>query len=195
MSKFGERFKDSLIRFAEGPHSTVWLSFFSFVEASVFPIPPDVLLIAILTTKESRRWLFYSFVTSVSSVLGGVLGYIIGYAFFGLVGEKMIAFYGLEDHFIKIGELFGRSAFLTVFVSGFTPIPYKVFTIASGFFEINFLVFVLASLFGRSARFFLVGFLMHLFGKKVGNHIYRKMNLFSLILGLLVLGIVFIFVL
>jgi len=194
MNKLVERFKNSLIRFAEGPHSTAWLSFFSFVEAAFFPIPPDVLLIAILATKEHRRWFFYSFVTTISSVFGGMMGYLIGFAFYGLIGEKMIAFYGLEDQFIKIGEMFGKSAFLSVFISGFTPIPYKVFTVASGFFEINFLIFVLASLLGRGARFFLVGFLMHIFGEKLGDAIYKRVNLVSIIVGVVILGIVLLFI-
>ena len=136
MDKLKQKFRDSVLRFAEGPHSTAWLSFLSFVEASIFPVPPDLLLVAILSTGEHRRWVFYSFITTISSVFGGLLGYIIGYAFFGLVGEQMISFYGLEDQFLKIGSLLDKNAFLTIFVSGFTPIPYKIFTITSGFFEI-----------------------------------------------------------
>jgi membrane protein YqaA with SNARE-associated domain len=188
--KFHESLKERVSKFAEGPYSTAWLSFFSFVESSIFPIPPDVLLIAILTTNESRRWVFYSLVTSISSALGGVVGYFIGYSFFSLFGEQIIAFYGLEESFAKIGEVFQGDAFLSVFVSAFTPIPYKVFTIAGGVFGINFLVFMLASLVGRSARFFLVGFIMHLFGKKVGDAIYRHVNIASIVLGIIIVGIV-----
>ncbi len=192
MNNFLERFKQSLIKFAEGPYSTWWLSFFSFVESIFFPIPPDVLLIAILSTKEHRRWFFYSFVTSISSVFGGMFGYLIGFAFFGLIGEKMIAFYGLENQFAQIGVYFEKSAFLSVFISGFTPIPYKVFTLASGFFEINFITFVVASILGRSSRFFLVGFVMHIFGKKFGETIYKKINIASILIGFVILGIVLI---
>lgn len=191
MSHVERNFKQRIASFAEGPYSTAWLSFFSFVEAAVFPIPPDILLIAILTTRENRRWVFYSLVTSVSSVLGGVMGYLIGYALFGLFGEKIIAFYGLEEQFIRIGEIFQNDAFLSIFVAAFTPIPYKVFTIASGVFELNFLTFMLASIVGRSSRFFLVGLMMHLFGKRIGDMMYKHVNIVSAILAVVIVGIAF----
>jgi membrane protein YqaA with SNARE-associated domain len=187
--KVTSSFKERVTKFAEGPYSTAWLSFFSFVEAAIFPIPPDVLLIAILTTKESRRWVFYSLVTSISSVFGGVLGYFIGYSFFSLFGEQVIAFYGLEESFVKISEVFQDGAFLSIFVSAFTPIPYKVFTIAAGVFEVNFFTFMLASLVGRSARFFLVGLVMHVFGKRIGDAVYKRVNAISIIIGIVIVGI------
>jgi membrane protein YqaA with SNARE-associated domain len=187
--KVASGFKERVTKFAEGPYSTAWLSFFSFVEAAIFPIPPDVLLIAILTTKESRRWVFYSLVASISSVFGGVLGYFIGYSFFSLFGEQVIAFYGLEESFVKISEVFQDGAFLSIFVSAFTPIPYKVFTIAAGVFEVNFFTFMLASLVGRSARFFLVGLVMHVFGKKIGDAVYKRVNTISIIIGIVIVGI------
>jgi membrane protein YqaA with SNARE-associated domain len=187
--------KERIAKFAEGPYSTAWLSFFSFVEAAVFPIPPDILLIAILTTKENKRWLFYSLVTSVSSVFGGILGYFIGYSFFSLFGEQVITFYGLEDKFIAIGNIFQEGAFLSVFVAAFTPIPYKVFTIAAGVFELNFFTFMIASIVGRSARFFLVGLMMHLFGKKIGKAIYAHINAVSIVFAVVIVGIAVLFLL
>ncbi|MFT5359947.1 MAG: membrane protein YqaA with SNARE-associated domain [Candidatus Paceibacteria bacterium] len=189
MDKIKHKFKESVLRFAESPHSTAWLFFLSFVEASIFPVPPDLLLVAILSTGEHRRWVFYSFVTTISSVFGGILGYAIGYSFFGIIGEQMIALYGLEAQFLQIGELLGKNAFLTIFVSGFTPVPYKIFTIASGFFEINLIVFITASVIGRGARFFLVSFIMNKFGEKFGDGLHKKINIISIVVGLVIVGI------
>jgi membrane protein DedA with SNARE-associated domain len=125
----------------------------------------------------------------LSAVFGGVLGYFIGYSFFSLFGEQVIAFYGLEESFVKISEVFQDGAFLSIFVSAFTPIPYKVFTIAAGVFEVNFFTFMLASLVGRSARFFLVGLVMHVFGKKIGDAVYKRVNTISIIIGIVIVGI------
>jgi len=194
MFKFFRRVREKFISFAMGPHSVFWLSFLSFIEAIFFPFPPDFLLVAILSTKENRRWVFYSLVTSLSSVFGGMFGYFVGYAFFGLFGEKIIYFYGLEEPFLRMSHILEEGAFLSVFVAALTPIPYKVFTISSGFFEINFTVFMIASLLGRMARFFLVGGIMHFFGQSIRGSVYRHTNIIAGIIAILLVGIVILFV-
>ncbi|MEK7136079.1 MAG: YqaA family protein [Patescibacteria group bacterium] len=171
---------------ADEPSTTWWLALMAFTESFIFPIPADVMLVAILTT--SRRWFYYGLVTTVSSVLGGMFGYLIGYAFYDLVGRQIIEFYNFADEMQKVGVLFADNAFWTVLVAAFTPIPDKVMTIAAGFFKISFPVFVIALIFGRGLRFFLVAYLMHWFGPKLGEMMYRYFNVFTTLVALVILG-------
>lgn len=163
----------------------------SFSEASFFLVPPDVVLIAILIVLP-MRWVYYAGLTTITSVLGGVFGYVVGYFFFATIGNWIIGLYGLHDEFLYVETLFADHAFWSIFISAFTPIPFKVFTLSAGFFQINFGVFVLASLFGRAMRFFVVAYIIHRFGASVGRAIYRYFNLAALIgVGVLVLLILY----
>ncbi|OHA58997.1 MAG: hypothetical protein A2571_00935 [Candidatus Vogelbacteria bacterium RIFOXYD1_FULL_44_32] len=171
---------------ADEKSTSWWLGALSFTESSFFPIPPDVMLVAILTA--SRRWAYYALVTTLGSVAGGVAGYFIGHFFFDLVGVKIIAFYHLQDEMQKVGELYADNAFWSIFVAAFTPIPYKVFTISAGFFKINFLTFIFASIIGRGLRFFIVGYLMKMFGHLMGETIYKYFNIFSLLVAVAIVG-------
>ena len=112
-----------MIKHAGGTHAKGWLSFFSFAEASFFPIPPDFLLVAILGSKQQKNWLYYSMLTSAWSVLGGVFGYAIGFLLFDSIGQWLIVTYNLSDHMIAVKELFDQNAFWAIFISGFTPVP------------------------------------------------------------------------
>lgn len=159
------------------------LAVVSFAESSFFPIPPDVLLIGIQMMKVPRWWLT-ALITTVSSVLGGAFGYLIGYFFFDSLGQWVVTTYALEDEMIHVGTLFTANAFLAIFTAGFTPIPYKIFTIAAGFFHIDFLTFMVASLFSRAARFFLVAFLADRYGGKIAHLIFRYMDTALIILVL-----------
>lgn len=165
----------------------VWLSLISFVESSFFPIPPDPFLMFAVINKPNN-WKRYFWIVTVFSVLGGMFGYLIGAFFFDLVGARLIEFYSLESQFELVFELFAKYSFMIVFVSAFTPIPYKIFTIASGLFGINFLAFVIASFVGRSLRFLIVAYLMKVFGEKFGKKIIKMIDL-----GLLSLVILIIF--
>ena len=120
------RLKNWAIEKAAGPASKFWLIVLSFTESSFFPIPPDLLLIAILLAKQSARWLYYAFLTTLFSVLGGLFGYLIGYLFFITIGLPIISFYDLSQEIDQISKLFAENAFITVFISAFTPIPYKI---------------------------------------------------------------------
>ncbi|MDQ5957831.1 MAG: hypothetical protein QG665_157 [Patescibacteria group bacterium] len=166
---------------ADEKSTSWWLGLLSFTESSFFPIPPDVMLVAILTA--SRRWAYYALVTTLGSVLGGMAGYFIGHFFFDLVGTKIIALYQLQDEMQKVGELYEANAFWAIFTAAFTPIPYKVFTISAGFFKIDFLTFVVASVIGRGLRFFIVAYLMKIFGQAMGEVIYKYFNIFSLLVA------------
>lgn len=186
------RLYDWVLHWAETPYSTWALFLLSFAEASFFPIPPDVLLIALAVAKPAKAFK-YAFVCSVGSILGGCLGYLIGYGFMAGVGQKIVELYGFSDKVAYIGSLYQQYDAWAVGIAGFTPIPYKVFTIAAGMFKINFSVFVLTSLVSRSARFFIVGGLIFLFGPSIQGFIDRYFNLLAVVFViLLVLGFILI---
>lgn len=176
---------------SDAKKSLWWLSVLSFSESSFFLVPPDVMLIGLLV--KSKRWSYYALVTTLASVAGGMFGYIIGLFFFDTIGQVLVDFYNLQTEMARVGELFADNAFLAIFVSAFTPIPYKVFTISAGIFKINFLTFVIASILGRGMRFFLVAYLMKLYGEKLGHLAYKYFNFFSLLFGLLVILGIFYF--
>ena len=179
------------LAFSRKPHASAWLSFFSFAESSFFPIPPDILQIA-LTLAHGARWAWYALVTTASSVAGGLAGYFIGAVFFWSLGEPLIAFYGLESEMAQVGEAFLKFTFWAIFAAAFTPIPYKVFTIAGGFFGVNIWIFLAASILGRGMRFFVIGFLTERYGAKLRYLIYRSFNIASLaLIAILALWLIF----
>lgn len=148
---------------AQGVHTKAWLFALSFTESSVFIIPPDPLLIAVLLAGSSR-WLYYATLTTVASVLGALFGYILGATFFDLLGEPLIALYGWRDEFLLVQELFSRDAMGILLLAAFTPIPYKVFVLAAGFLSVNPFVFLATAVIGRGVRYFLVAYATHRFG-------------------------------
>jgi membrane protein YqaA with SNARE-associated domain len=164
-----------VVKHARGKRAVWWLSAVSFSESSFFPIPPDILLGTMLAG-GAGKWRYYSAVTTVASVAGGVLGYAIGLWFFELFGQHLVSFYGLHEELEAVRIKFADSAFLTIFLAAFTPIPYKIFTIAAGLFRIDFLIFVIASLAGRSMRFFAFGYIMHRFGPRMGGLLFKYFN-------------------
>jgi membrane protein YqaA with SNARE-associated domain len=174
------------------PHAEWALFILAFAESSFFPIPPDVLLgaLAVVLPKKSFR---FALICSIGSVLGGMFGYIIGLEFYDLVGKPIIQFYGVEAQYQEVQHLYEKNAFAAIAIAGFTPIPYKVFTIAAGAFQIPFLVLVSASLLSRPARFFLVAALFYFFGPPIKSFIDRYFEWLSVIfVVLLVLGFVLI---
>jgi membrane protein YqaA with SNARE-associated domain len=174
---------------AKTKHAQAWLALLSFTEASFFLIPPDILLIPILAA-GAGRWLYYVALTTGASVLGAVFGYILALGFFGLVGEPIVAFYGLESQFEHVGTLYEESTFWVVFTAAFTPIPFKVFVLAGGFFSVPFIPFLLASLLGRGLRFLIVGFLAHRFGPKAAELFltyFNRITIVAVALGLIAL--------
>ena len=176
--------------FAEKPYAAWALFFIAFAESSFFPIPPDVLLIA-LAVVAPRKSFKYALICSVGSVLGGMLGYLIGREFFDLIGKRIIDFYGAQGHYDKVRDLYEKNAFAAIAIAGFTPIPYKVFTIAAGAFHINFGTLVTASVLSRSARFFLVATLFFFFGARIKAFIDRYLEILTIAFAVLfVLGFV-----
>ncbi|MFC1594904.1 YqaA family protein [Patescibacteria group bacterium] len=175
------------LSWAAHPYAAWALCGVAFVESSVFPIPPDILLIAMVVSVP-LRWARYAFIAASSSVIGGILGYAIGFFFFQTIGVKIIDFYNAAEVFASIGARYSEFAFLTVFSAAFTPIPYKVITISAGFFKISFMEFILASILGRFLRFFIVAALLRIFGEKIKNFIHRYFNILTIIFVVLLVG-------
>ncbi len=184
------RLYDWVLHWADTPYGTWALFVLAFCESSFFPVPPDVLLIA-LAVAIPKKSLMYALVCTLGSVLGGCLGYVIGWQFMEAVGSKIITFYGLQEKISYIEFLYHKYDAWAIGIAGFTPIPYKVFTISAGAFSINFSVFILASAVSRSARFFLVGGLIYIFGPRIQALIDKYFNFLAVaFIVLLVAGFI-----
>lgn len=172
-----------VLGWADTPYGTPALGAISFAESSFFPIPPDVLQIALSVSRPKWSY-YYALVNSVCSVLGGIAGYAIGMWFWGsLSGYFLGVVPGFtQANFDYVQGQFHKNAFLAVVAAAFTPIPYKVFTIAAGVFSVDFATFVLASIVGRSGRFFLVATCIFFFGERVKGFIEKYFEIVSLIL-------------
>jgi membrane protein YqaA with SNARE-associated domain len=183
------RLYDWVLHWAETPYGGPALFLLALVESSVFPVPPDVLLIALCIALPSRAWRF-ALLASAGSVLGGLIGYGIGWGAWPVVNSFFFDYIpGFTPAvFEKVQGLFAEYDFWVVFTAGFTPIPYKVITIGSGVFKINLPVFVIASLVSRSMRFFLVAWLLRRYGPGMRDFIDRYFNLLSIVFVLLLVG-------
>ncbi|MGD8330792.1 MAG: YqaA family protein [Acidobacteriota bacterium] len=178
---------DWVLGWADRPGGVWALMGISFAESSFFPIPPDILLIP-LCLAAPRKSLWYATLCTAASVVGGMFGYVIGYLFFDSVGDWIIEVYRLHDFFNTVGGWYASYAGWIVCVAGFTPIPYKVFTIAAGFFKVSFPIFVIASAVGRGGRFFLVAGLLAWLGEPMRDFIDRYFNLLTVLLAVLFVG-------
>ncbi|MEN2998529.1 MAG: YqaA family protein [Brevinematia bacterium] len=178
---------DWVLSWADKPGGKTALYSISFAESSFFPIPPDPLLIAFCLSRHKES-LKFAFFTTVFSVIGGIFGYLIGVFLFETVGKAILNFYNYWDAYNKVKELFGIYGFAAVMIAGFTPIPYKVFTIASGSLYFNLPLFILASILSRGARFFLVATIMLFFGEKAKIFIDKYFDWLTLAFVLLLIG-------
>lgn len=172
---------------AARPYALWALAAISFVESSIFPIPPDVVLIAMVIARPQRAWAIAT-VCTVASVLGGFAGYAIGYYFFDAFGRDILAFYGMERQFADFRGLYDEWGFWFVMIAGFTPFPYKVITIASGVFGLDLLTFAIASVVSRGARFFLVAALLWRFGAPIKAFIDRHLGWLTIAFMVLLIG-------
>ncbi|MCC5780565.1 DedA family protein [Nitratireductor sp. B36] len=171
-------------------HAEKALGSVSFIESSVFPIPPDVLLIPMVLS-ERARWLRYALICTVSSVLGALLGYAIGAFLYETVGQPILAFYGKENAFEQVAGWYNEWGGWGVLFAAVTPFPYKVLTIFSGATGLNLAVFVVVSILGRGLRFFLVSWLLYKFGAPIRTFIEKNLGLlFTLFMVLLIGGFV-----
>lgn len=181
------RLYDWTMSLARTRHAERSLAAVSFVESSFFPIPPDVLLIALALGLPHRSWRL-AFVTTVGSVLGGIVGYGIGWGLMASVGQWILDVYGLHEQFERIREWYLRYDVWAVLIAGFTPIPYKVFTIAAGAFDMDLWRFTAASAVGRGGRFLLVAGLIYFYGAPIKSFIDRYFNLLTVVFAVLLVG-------
>jgi membrane protein YqaA with SNARE-associated domain len=183
------RLYDWVLHWADTRYGVPALFLLSFAESSFFPIPPDVLLLA-LGVSRPRQAFWFATVCSIASVLGGLLGYAIGYFAWGAFQEAFFAYVpGFSPEvFARVQGLYNEYGFLAVMIAGFTPIPFKVFTVASGVFGMNVPLFVLASAFSRTLRFFIEGVLMYYFGERIQEIMDRYFNLITVAFMVLLVG-------
>ena len=176
---------------AQHKNAKWYLSLISFAESSFFPIPPDILLIPMALASKARA-LFYAFMCTLFSVLGGILGYTIGYFFYNSVGIYIVEFYHLENSFIIFENYYKEFGILIVLGAGITPFPYKFITIASGVFGLNIFLFIIVSIIGRGLRFYLIAILLYFFGEKIKLFIDKYFNILTIVFFILLVGSVFI---
>lgn len=169
------------LHWADTKYAIPALAFLSFIESSFFPIPPDVLLMAICFSAP-KKWLSAAFWCTISSVAGAVLGWYIGWGLWEVAGQPIVKFYHGEAVMEQVKTLYDTYGFWGVLIAAITPIPYKVFTIASGVFQFSLPQMLIASIIGRGFRFFLVAGLIRLLGVRVRTFIETRLEL-MLILG------------
>lgn len=178
---------DKALIWAAHPHAPRYLAILSFAESSFFPIPPDVMLAPMVLARPERAWR-YALLTTVASILGGMLGYLIGWAAFETV-QPLIMELGYGDSYHAAVAWFEEWGFWAIFIAGFSPIPYKIFTITAGALGMFFPGFVIASMIGRGARFYLVAGLIRWGGKRMEAHLRRYMDIIGWsVVALCVLG-------
>ncbi|MFQ5677968.1 MAG: YqaA family protein [Gemmatimonadota bacterium] len=176
-----------VLAWADRPGGPAALTGIAAAESFFFPIPPDILLIP-LALGQPRKALRFALLCTAGSVAGGMIGYFIGSGLFQTLGEPILRFYGYQEEYRRLGELYARHLVVTLGTAGFTPIPYKVFTIAAGGFGVSFPAFVTVSAVSRGARFFLVAGLIRLFGVRIRNFIERYFNLLTFLFALALIG-------
>ena len=189
------RLYDWILSWAESPYGAAALFVLAFVESVFFPVPPDALLIA-LVLGSRRRAFFFAAICALGSLLGGAAGYALGhYAWLTGDGFTSLAHFFFETipgfhqtQYYEVGQRFEEWGFEIIFAAGFTPIPYKVFTISAGAFDVHFALFLFASLISRSARFFIVAALIWWFGAPVKAFIDRYFNLLAILFTILLVG-------
>jgi membrane protein YqaA with SNARE-associated domain len=183
------RLYQRMLLLAASPLAPVWLAAVSFAESSFFPIPPDALLIPMALARPDRA-LRYALITTVASVLGGMLGYLIGYALFEQIALPLLRLYNYVPAYTAFQERFAQVGLWIILIKGLLPIPYKIITIASGAAKFDFATFVMASIVTRGLRFFLWAVLLRLFGEAARVFIDRRLPwIFATVAVLTVVGV------
>ena len=170
-------------------NSKFFLGFISFIERFIFPIPPDVLIIP-MTIAKRKQWIKIALIATVGSVTGACLGYFIGYVFFNEIGIKIFEFYGVDPSFWKnkVSSEGGVFAWITLLaIAGFSPVPFKLLTISSGFVHFNLAYFIIVSLLTRGSRFFIITFLIGNFGPTMKLLIEKKLLKISIIVSIILI--------
>ncbi len=181
------------IKLAGHKSSKFFLGIISFIESFIFPIPPDVLIIP-MTIARRNEWFKIALVATIASALGACLGYFIGYVFFNEIGIKIFEFYGVDPSFwkSKVSSEGGTIAWITLLaIAGFTPVPFKLLTITSGFVQFNIVYFIIISILTRGSRFFIIAFLIGNFGSAMKKIIEKKLFTVSIIFAIIVIIIAY----
>jgi membrane protein YqaA with SNARE-associated domain len=187
MMKFIRKVYDWTLRLSAHRHATWALAGVSFVESSVFPIPPDIVLIPMCISKREKSF-YYATVCTVASVLGGLLGYAIGYFLYETLGKQIIEFYGAGANFAAMQAKYAEYGGWIIFAKGLTPIPFKILTILSGVMKLDLGVFVLSSIACRAIRFYLVAGLLWKFGAPIQIFIEKYLGWVTLAFLILLVG-------
>ena len=178
------------IKLAGHKKSKTFLGIISFIESFIFPIPPDVLIIP-MTIAKKNHWFSIALIATLCSVLGACLGYLIGFIFFNEIGVKIFELYGVDNtSFLKekVSSEGGVIAWITLLaIAGFTPVPFKLLTITSGFVHFNFFYFVIVSLFTRGSRFFIISFLLGNFGVAMKKIVEKKLLPVSILISIIII--------
>ena len=187
-----KRLYDKCVDLAGHRYSKPLLGFFSFIESSFFPIPPDVMIIP-MTVAKKYEYLKIFLIATIFSVLGALFGYFIGYVFFNEIGIKIFEIYGYEDpNFLK-EKFSSKGGFFSwlgiLFTAGFTPLPFKLLTISSGFIHFNLFFFILICIVTRGSRFFLVAFLTYKYGEVFGPFLEKHGTKWSVIISVFIIGL------
>ena len=178
---------DWVVGLSERPNAVRTLFVIAFAESSFFPIPPDVLLIP-LAIGVPRRALRFAALCTVGSSLGALVGYFLGLEFYEAIGQRIVAFYSAGEQYERVQALYQRWDVVAIALAGFTPIPFKIFTITAGVFKINLITFTIVVLLSRGARFFLLGGLIWRFGPSIRNFVDRYFNLLVILFSILLVG-------
>lgn len=190
--KVFSRLYDLALKWAAHRHAPFYLGGLSFAESSFFPVPPDVMLVPMVLTQRDKAWT-YAGLTTLTSVLGGIAGYFIGmYSFETVVPVLRELHLWSDEGFIRVQEWFREWGFWAILIAGFTPIPYKIFTIASGAIAMAFLPFVLASTIGRGARFFLVAGVIRVGGERMEKVLRQYIDTIGWLMVVLVILLYFV---
>lgn len=179
---------DWTMQLANNPRAIWLLGFVSFIEAIFFPIPPDVLLIPMILANIKRAWL-YAFVTTITSVIGGLVGYAIGYLAYEQIAEPLLLSLGKQAAMSLFSSSINENGFLIVLTAGISPIPFKVVSVMSGFTQMPVFVFLLSALLGRATRFFVVATLLKYYGEAIKSFIETYLGwLFLVFIAFIVFG-------
>lgn len=166
------------------PHA---LAFISFIESSIFPIPPDVMLVPMALRNRAKAF-YFATICTIASVLGGVAGYAIGYYLLEYIGMPLLRFYGAEAKWAMLADLFKEWGVWVLLIKGPTPFPFKVLTIFAGAAHMNLAAFVAASVLSRALRFFLVAGLIYRFGEPIREFIEKQLNLLAILFAVILIG-------
>ena len=182
MEKFSKQIYNKIIFFSSKRTAWIYLSFISFIESIIFPVPTDIFLAPIIISQRSKT-IFLIFVTVLFSVLGGILGYFLGQYLWDLILPNINFIYpNFDEGFNSFEKNFLQYGWFLVIIGGFTPFPYKIITISSGILQLDLLMFIVCSILSRGARFSFVGFMFFKFGESIKNILEKYLNLMSIIL-------------